>query len=128
MSVFHKIAWLLILLCGVLIFPTTLAAQGGGGGGAAPRPKPGVPQTVQQRSGEAYFYQNCTVCHVFSNQKKSIGIQAPTELVGLFKDPAIDETGVRQQIMQGVPGKMPSFRYNFEPREVDDLVAYLKIR
>ena len=126
MSVFHKIAWLLVL-CGVLIVPITLAAQEGGRGGAAGA-KPGVPQTAQQRSGEAYFYQNCTVCHVFSNQKKTIGIQAPTELVGLFKDPAIDEAGVRQQIMQGVPGKMPSFRYNFEPREVDDLVAYLKIR
>jgi mono/diheme cytochrome c family protein len=125
MRVRHRIGWLLFVLWGAVTVPTIVAAQGAGG---AARAKPGVPQTLQQRSGEALFYQNCTLCHVYSAQKKNIGIQAPTELIGLFKDPAIDEAAVKQLLMQGIPGKMPSFRYNFEPREIDDVVAYLKIR
>jgi mono/diheme cytochrome c family protein len=120
MKVFYGIA--LLLVCGA-IAPMPLAAQG-----PAARSLPGVPQTDQQRSGEARFIQNCTLCHVFSAQKKSIGVQASTELVGLFKRPNITEAGVRQIILDGLPRKMPSFKYNFEPREVDDLVAYLKIR
>ena len=123
MTVFHRIAPLLLLVFG-MILPMTLAAQEGPG----TRARPGVPQTDQQRSGEALFIQNCTLCHVFSNQKRSIGIQAQTELVGLFKKPTISDAGVRQLILEGIPKRMPSFKYNFEPREVDDLVAYLKIR
>ena len=123
MAVFRRIACLLLLVCGV-IFPMTPAAQEG----PAARSRPGVPQTDQQRSGEARFVQNCTLCHVFSAQKKSIGVQASTELVALFKRPTITEAGVRQIILEGLPKRMPSFKYNFEPREVDDLIAYLKIR
>jgi hypothetical protein len=119
MKVFHGIA--LLLVYGVIL-PMTLAGQG------PTRNLPGVPQTDPQRSGEARFIQNCTLCHVFSAQKKSIGVQASTELVGLFKRPTITEAGVRQIILDGFPKKMPSFKYNFEPREVDDLIAYLKIR
>lgn len=123
MSVFHRIACLLLMVCGV-IFPMMLAAQGGPG----PRSRPGVPQTDQQRKGEALFTKNCTLCHVFSNQKRNIGIQSPTELVGLFKKPTINDDNVRQIVLEGIPKIMPSFRYNFEPREVDELIAYLKIR
>ena len=50
------------------------------------------------------------------------------ELVGLFKRPNISEQGVRQLIQTGMPKRMPSFQYNFTPAEVDDLIAYLKIR
>jgi len=122
MRVFHRIAYLLLAVSGV-IFPMTPAAQE-----APARNRPGVPQTDQQRSGEALFIQNCTLCHVFSAQKKSIGVQASTELVGLFRKATINEANVRQIILEGFPAKMPSFKYNFEPREIDDLVAYLKIR
>jgi hypothetical protein len=31
-------------------------------------------------------------------------------------------------IQTGIPKRMPSFQYNFTPAEVDDLIAYLKIR
>jgi mono/diheme cytochrome c family protein len=123
MRVFHRIAYLLLAVSGV-IFPMTVAAQEAPGS----RSRPGVPQTDQQRSGEALFIQNCTLCHVFSAQKKTIGIQASTELVGLFKKSTINDANVREMILTGIPKKMPSFRYNFEPREIDDLVAYLKIR
>ena len=123
MSDFHRIAYLLLLVCGV-IFSVTLAAQQGPG----TRSRPGVPQTDQQRRGEALFVKNCSLCHVFSNQKKTLGIQSPTELVGLFKKPTINDDNVRQTVLEGIPKIMPSFRYNFEPHEVDELIAYLKIR
>ena len=122
MSGFYRIAFLLLLVCGV-IFPITLAAQGPG-----TRSVPGVPQTDQQRSGEALFIQNCTLCHVFSNQKRSIGVQAPTELIGLFKKSGVNDENVRKIILEGMPNRMPSFTYTFESRDIDDLVAYLKIR
>jgi mono/diheme cytochrome c family protein len=123
MSVFRGSGSLWLLVCAISV-PMALAAQDSPG----TRNRPGVPQTDQQRSGEALFIQNCTLCHVFSNQKRSIGIQASTELVGLFKKPTISDAGVRQLISDGIPKRMPSFKHNFEAREVDDLMAYLKIR
>ncbi len=53
----------------------------------------------------------------------TLGIQSPTELIGLFKKPTNNDANVRQIVLEGLPKVMPSFRYNFEPREVDDLIA-----
>ena len=89
---------------------------------------PGIPKTDQQKSGEAVFYQNCTLCHVYSADKKRYGIQASTQLIGLFKKPGLTDDAVRAVILTGFPGRMPSFRYTLAPREIDDLIAYLKIR
>jgi cytochrome c2 len=79
----------------------------------------------QQRRGEALFVQNCTLCHMPSNQKKRLGIQGPT-LEGVYGEDA-DTDALRQFIQQGVPGKMPGFRYGLEPKDIDDVVAYLKV-
>jgi hypothetical protein len=37
-----------------------------------------------------------------------------------------DEDFLRQFIQQGVPAKMPGFRYDLEPKQIDDIIAYLK--
>jgi len=79
----------------------------------------------QQRRGEALFVQNCTLCHIPSNQKKRLGIQGPA-LEGVYGEDA-ETDALRQFIQQGVPGKMPSFRYGLEPKDIDDVVAYLKV-
>lgn len=79
----------------------------------------------QQRRGEALFVQNCTLCHMPSNQKKSLGIQAPT-LEGVYGEDA-ETAALRQFIQQGLPGKMPGFRYGLDPKDIDDVVAYLKV-
>jgi len=68
------------------------------------------------------------LCHIFTAQKAKVKVQAPTELIGLYKKPTITEEAVRQRIQQGIPRVMPSFQYNFQPSELDDLIAYLKIR
>ena len=71
------------------------------------------------------FVQNCTLCHMPSNQKKKLGIQALT-LEGMFGHDA-DTDALRQFIQQGVSGKMPAFRYGLAPNDIDDIVAYLKV-
>lgn len=88
----------------------------------------GRPQSEEQKRGDAVFHKNCHLCHIYTNQKKELKIQASTELIGLFKKPAITEEGVRQLVQQGIPRLMPSFRYTLGPSEMDDLIAYLKIR
>jgi mono/diheme cytochrome c family protein len=103
-----------------------LAAQEGG----PPRQRAGRPQTEQQMRGEALFFQNCTLCHTTADNRgqKGLGILAPTELIGLYKRPGLSDTTVRQFIMTGSPGKMPGFRYTLSADDLDDLIAYLKIR
>jgi hypothetical protein len=60
-----------------------------------------------------------------SNQKKKLGIQGPT-LEGVFGEDAETDT-LRKFVQQGVPGKMPAFRYGLDPKDIDDVVAYLKV-
>jgi mono/diheme cytochrome c family protein len=78
----------------------------------------------QQKSGEAWFVQNCTLCHMPTNQKKRLKIFAPP-LEGMFGEDA-DTDALRQFIQQGVPGKMPAFRFGLDAKQIDDIVAYLK--
>lgn len=119
----HKVARLLVL-ASAMAFPLALAAQER----PAARPVAGKPQTDSQKKGEAIFTKNCHLCHIFSNQKEELKILSSTELIGLFKEPTTTEDGVRQLIQTGIPQRMPSFKYNFSPSEMDDLIAYLKIR
>lgn len=119
MQTFHR-AVLTALLAAVLPFGATLSGQ--------TKPMPAPVLTDQQKKGEALFLQKCPLCHVPSNQKKTLGIQASTDLVGLFKRPTVSEPAVRRVILEGITGLMPSFRYSFSTPELDDLIAYLKVR
>jgi len=38
----------------------------------------------------------------------------------------VKPSGPRQLIEQEVPGKMPGFRYDLEPKQIDDIIAYLR--
>lgn len=122
MSAFYRIACLLILTCAVL-FPITLWGQSEESSSTtSTTPAPGLNE--QQKAGEALFLQNCPLCHIYSNQKKRLGI--PTlSLNGLFKK-QIGEDVVRQFILLGVPKKMPGFQYDLEPKEIDNIIAYMK--
>lgn len=118
----------LLLLSLVAVLPIGMAAQEEGGGGAsALGVTVGKLQTEEQKRGDAVFHKNCHLCHIATGQKRSLKINAD-ELVGLFTRPKITEQGVRQLIQTGIPKRMPSFQYNFTAAEVDDLIAYLKIR
>lgn len=118
----------LILTAALLMLSTTLAAQGEGlaPGGTL---TPGRPTTDQQMSGEAVFYQNCTFCHEHDAQKRRLVSQflGPT-LIGLYKTKNPGDDAVRALILNGIPKRMTGFRYTLTAKEVDDLIAYLKVR
>ena len=118
----------LLLFAFLVSVPVGLAAQeGGGGGGSALGVTVGKLQTGEQKRGDAIFHKNCHLCHISTAQKRELKINA-TELVGLFKRPNISEQAVRQLIQEGIPRRMPAFTYTLTAAELDDLIAYLKIR
>ena len=124
MNFCSRIFCLLLLTCAVL-FPITIAAQEGGEAG----PKPGTPKTDAEWRGEALFIQNCVLCHIPSYQKKYLGIQAPTVLIAAFRgEKPLTEANARRAIMEGFPKIMPAFKYTLDSKQLDDLIAYLKIR
>jgi mono/diheme cytochrome c family protein len=117
----------LLLFAFLVSVPVGLAAQEEGGGGSALAVTVGKLQTGEQKRGDAIFHKNCHLCHISTAQKRELKINA-TELVGLFKRPNISEQAVRQLIQVGIPRRMPGFTYTFTAAELDDLIAYLKIR
>src|SRR5438552_14341108 len=104
MTQVRRIACLVLVVCGFVAAPVALRAQESGGA------TPGTPQTDQQKKGEALFLKNCALCHIHTAQKAQLKIQSSTELIGLFKKPTTTEVAVRQRLMQGLPGLMPSFQ------------------
>ena len=121
MKLSRGIACMLPLMC-LLTFPVVLNPQ------AQESTPPGTARTDQEKRGEALFLKNCALCHIHTAQKARLKIQASSELIGLFRRPNTSEAGVRQRVQQGVPSVMPTFQYALEPKEHDDLIAYLKIR
>ncbi len=121
MSMTRRLAWAVVLAGASLLSPAVSAQEAPGGVG-------GAPQTDQQFRGEALFLKNCALCHIHTAQKGRLKIQASTELIGLFKRPTTTEAAVRRILQNGVTGLMPSFQYALSSSELDDLVAYLKIR
>jgi len=120
-SCLKSVHWL-FLTC-VLAFPLTLSAQSRG---AAPA-TPGKAQTDEQLRGDAFFQKTCFLCHNPTGQTTQLKI-AVTNLAGLFKRPGVTEEYVRQRIQEGIPGRMPAYKYTYTPAQLDNIIAYLKIR
>ncbi len=76
--------------------------------------------TDAQRLGMRLYNQSCVVCH--EKPQITSGQYGPT----LSRDSA----GRRDEVMRGVIGdgtpRMPGFKYQFEPSQIDAIVAYLK--
>ena len=126
-TVFRTIAHSLLLMAAIFIFPVLSSAQESGADQPAAAQKSAAPRPAlneQQKSGEAWFVQNCTLCHMPTNQKKRLKIQT-LALEGMFGADA-DSDVLRQFIQNGIPGKMPAFRFGLDPKQIDDIVAYLK--
>ena len=93
--------------------------------------KEGAPLSEKAQKGKALFNDRCFVCHdVDSARVRPLG---PT-LDGLFKrdklvvgKPVTDEN-VKEVIKTGPTPGMPGFRYTLSDQEIDDLVAYLKVK
>ena len=110
----------LVLMAFVTLFPLTLDAQ-------ARYPTAGEAQTDEELRGETFFNKTCFLCHNPTAQTIRIGVAA-TDLVGLFKRPEVTEEYVQERIQGGLPGLMPAYRDTFTPAQLDNLIAYLKIR
>ena len=80
----------------------------------------------EARRGEGLFLQRCSLCHLPRKLKFGSAAVIGPSLSGQFKDAAPDQMKIlRGFILKGGPD-MPGFQYGLEPKEVDDLIAYLK--
>jgi mono/diheme cytochrome c family protein len=102
----RRVAFAIVLLA----LPAALYAQ---------TPDPGSLSDTQ-KLGQRLFYQSCGVCHL--KPQITSGQYAPV----LSKDTlGGDADALREFISQGTP-RMPGFRFQFEPGQLNAIVAYLK--
>ena len=110
-----------------------LAALCSGGTGdllAQSKPAATLPGTEklseQAKRGEGLFLQRCSLCHLPRKLKFGSPPVIGPSLSGQFKDAAPDQLKIlRGFILKGGPD-MPGFQYGLEPKEVDDLIEYLR--
>jgi mono/diheme cytochrome c family protein len=73
-----------------------------------------------QREGLRLFSQSCSVCHAQIQQRtRQYGPVLTRDTLGG------DEAAMRDYIGIGTP-RMPGFRFNFEPAQIDAIVQYIK--
>jgi len=88
---------------------------------------PGTEKLSEEaRRGEGLFLQRCSLCHLPRKLKFGSPPVIGPSLSGQFRDATPDQMKIlRGFILKGGPD-MPGFQYGLEPKEVDDLIAYLK--
>jgi len=80
----------------------------------------------QQMRGEGLFLQRCSICHLARKLKFGSPATAGPSLSGLFRDAGPDDLKVlRGIILKGSPN-MPGFQYGLEPKQIDDVIAFLR--
>jgi mono/diheme cytochrome c family protein len=77
--------------------------------------------TSAQAAGKKLFVQRCSVCHLPALPSYT----AYGPLLNKAMVAGRGDEAVRLQIMQGSP-RMPGFQYTLSPKEIDQLVVYLK--
>lgn len=116
----------LVLLMCLVARATPMPPQGTSG--AAPAVTPSG-MTEQQWRGEGLFIQRCSICHQLRKLKNlgSPPVVGP-DLAGVFaKATPEGQKGLRDLILKGST-RMPGFQYGLESSDIDDLIAYLKIK
>ena len=102
---------------GALIAAFTVAASVSG---ALAQGAPDASFNDAQREGLRLFSQSCGVCHTLVQQRtKQYAPVLSRETLGG------DEELIREYISNGTP-RMPGFRYNFEPTQINSIVQYIK--
>ena len=81
---------------------------------------PGDASGDQVKVGERLVNQSCVVCH-FAPQITS-GTYAPA----LSKDTLGGNAQIMHQVIADGSERMPGFKYQFKPQEIDAIVAYIK--
>ena len=129
MRVLQKQAWLLLVVGGLLVQSIPAAQTQQDQADLEPGRPTSAQQLRQQLRGEDLFYRRCPLCHEYLNRTRAA--HASTRLIGLYQRPGVTDAAVRQIVIggtQGLSGRMPSFQYTFTEEELDDLIAYLRIR
>lgn len=126
--------WPAILLGGLVLLEfcagpaPSLFAQTGSTAKPADAKQAGTEQnlTEQQMRGEKLFMQSCSVCHLGRKMKNGNPPTVAPDLAGLFKAAKPDEEkALKEHIMVGTP-MMPGFQYKLNPKDLDDLVSFLR--
>jgi mono/diheme cytochrome c family protein len=73
-----------------------------------------------QKLGQRLFYQSCVVCH--TKPQITSGQYGPV----LSKDTLNGQEDVMREFISAGTSRMPGFRYQFEPTQINAIVAYLK--
>jgi mono/diheme cytochrome c family protein len=139
----RKISLLASLIVGLALCAGSAAlvsAQGGAGApnaNSTPRELPikhalGTKLTEKETRGAGVFFQHCALCHLdktfgAGGAKYCCVRSLGPNLAGMFKDLSPDqEKALRDFIMNGGPTYMPAFKYGLTPKDIDDIIAYLK--
>jgi mono/diheme cytochrome c family protein len=102
-------AWIGLFFLATL--PQGASAQGAGTG-------PALNET--QKLGEKLFYQSCGVCH--TKPQITSGQFGPV----LSKESANGQDDIMRDVIGNGTPRMPGFKYQFEPAQINAIVAYLK--
>jgi mono/diheme cytochrome c family protein len=73
-----------------------------------------------QKMGQRLFYQSCVVCH--TKPQITSGQYGPV----LSKDSLNGQEDVMREFISNGTTRMPGFRFQFEPTQINAIVAYLK--
>jgi len=130
MSFVRTIARYLLPPASAVVLPIALAGQAQQSPAKAPAALPPM-LNEQQRMGDALFHQYCPLCHVpnrrVSKDPESEAAPRVSSLDGRLREGRLSEADARAAILKGIPKRMPGFQYTLGPKELDDLIAFLKI-
>jgi mono/diheme cytochrome c family protein len=89
--------------------------------GASAQPaEAGIPLNDTQKLGQRLFYQSCVVCH--TKPQITSGQYGPV----LSKDSLNGQEDVMREFISTGSARMPGFKFQFEPTQINAIVAYLK--
>jgi mono/diheme cytochrome c family protein len=80
----------------------------------------GTPLNDTQKLGQRLFYQSCVVCH--TKPQITSGQYGPV----LSKETLNGQEDVMREFIGAGTSRMPGFKYQFEPTQINAIVAYLK--
>jgi mono/diheme cytochrome c family protein len=80
----------------------------------------GAPLNDTQKLGQRLFYQSCVVCH--TKPQITSGQYGPV----LSKETLNGQEDVMREFIGAGTARMPGFKYQFEPTQINAIVAYLK--
>jgi mono/diheme cytochrome c family protein len=120
--------WSLVLS---FVYAAGFAASSHSQQSSAPAPDSPATLNVQQRAGRILFMQNCAFCHLPYRTEDKTGKSTASigpKLKGLMQgEKPLSEDAVRKMVENGIPQKMPAFRYGLAAKEIEQIMAYLKV-